>query len=60
MKMTITEACEILKGYPKSLETAIGELSKEGDEALRTIANAVNHPRPTANALEVGACKSSD
>ena len=42
MKMTITEACEILKGYPKSLETAIGELSKEGDEALRTISNALN------------------
>lgn len=43
MDMTIEEAIEIMKGFPKSLETDIGELSKEGYLALSTISKALNN-----------------
>lgn len=43
MNMTIEEACELMKGFPKSLENSSGELTKEGSEALYTIANALKN-----------------
>jgi len=40
--MTIEQASELMKGFPKSMQNSSGELTKEGDIALHTIAKALN------------------